>query len=186
MEAKLPTRKSTGRRNLIFFGDSISFGELVNPHRNWVTKLSIMIEEQYGTDYLVINCSINGTTSRQALERMPFDVQRYGVDLLCIQFGMNDCNYWQTDEGLPRVSPGAYRSNLKEMVSRALHFGAQKILLPTSHPVPHVEPYGFKNLSYETSRRDYSAIVREVTEETGAFWLTLKRGLIWPSLRKWC
>ncbi|MDC0196961.1 SGNH/GDSL hydrolase family protein, partial [bacterium] len=118
-------------------------------------------------EYFLLFCSINGNTTRQALERMPFDVQRYGVDILCIQFGMNDCNYWETDRGLPRVSPDAYYSNLKEMVSRGFQFGARIVLLPTSHPTPHIIP-NEQNLSYEQNRRKYSSIVREVVAETNA------------------
>lgn len=174
MDTKLPTHRPTGKPNIIFFGDSISFGEFVNPHLNWVTRLSSKIENQYDSKYLTINCSINGNTTRQALERMPFDVQRYGVEFLCAQFGMNDCNYWETDEGLPRVSADVYHSNLKEIVYRGYQFGARIVFLPTSHPTPH-NSLNKQNLSYEQNRKQYSQIVRKVAIETNSVLIDVEK-----------
>ena len=42
----------------------------------------------------------------------PYDVQSHEVDVLVVGFGMNDCNYWMTDKGVPRVSQNAFRANL--------------------------------------------------------------------------
>ena len=179
VDTKLPTRKWTGRRNLIFFGDSISFGELVNPHSNWVTKLSRMVEDQYGTNYLVINCSINGNTTRQALERMPFDVQRYSVDLLCIQFGMNDCNYWASDKGLPRVSRLAFAANLREIIDRVVNFGALRIFLNTNHPTTlDTEIFPHTNVTYQQSNESFNQAVRELSQDTEVTFNDLERSFM--------
>ncbi len=158
-------QKETGKNNIIFFGDSISYGELVSPHNTWINKISALIEENYTNQFLIINSSINGNTTRMALERMPNDVQKYGVFLLIIQFGMNDCNYWQTDQGMPRVSPDVFRYNLKEIISRGRKFGAKKILIPTSHPTPLNKPFSYSLCSYEESRRLYSQIIRKVAAD---------------------
>jgi acyl-CoA thioesterase-1 len=168
MDEKLPTRKETGRRNVIFFGDSISLGELVSPHRIWVTRVSERIEQRFGERFLTINCSINGDTTRLALERMPFDVQRYGVAVLIVQFGMNDCNFWMTDEGQPRVSPTAYRANTLEIIRRGIAFGARRILLATSHPTSHKEKHPAAGMSIEESRVAYGRILREIAAEDPA------------------
>lgn len=168
MEDKLPTQKSTGRQNVIFLGDSISVGELVSPHLTWVTRISEHIHKELGERFLTINSSVNGNTTRLALERMPFDVQRYGVTVLVVQFGMNDCNVWATDDGLPRVAPAAYRANVMEIINRGITFGAKHVLLATSHPTPHRTPGPNSRISYEDRRREYSQILREIAVHAAA------------------
>ena len=158
-------QEKNNKNNIIFFGDSISYGELASPYKNWVTKISLTIDETFNNQFLVINSSVNGNTTRMALERMPNDVQKYGVFLLIIQFGMNDCNYWQTDQGIPRVSPDAFHFNLKEIINRGRKFGAEKILLCTSHPTTHIVPCEHSESSYEENRKLYSQIIRQVANE---------------------
>ncbi|MBT3604113.1 MAG: SGNH/GDSL hydrolase family protein [Candidatus Latescibacteria bacterium] len=145
---------------IVFFGDSICFGEKVNPHKTWIARLSAEFEKRFDNDLLVINASINGNTTRLALERMPSDVQKYNPQLLFIQFGMNDCNFWQTDQGLPRVSPKAFLANLNEITDRGLNFGAQHIFVQTNHPTLRTTPFEYANKSYEESNAHYNEIIR--------------------------
>ena len=83
------------------FSDSIGFGQLVSPSETWVNDLSdklINLKKRY--DILLQNPSVNGCTTRQALERLYFDCTSHKPDLVIIQFGLNDCNFWDTDYGL--------------------------------------------------------------------------------------
>jgi acyl-CoA thioesterase I len=149
-----------------FFGDSICFGQGVSIHSGWVPRISARLEAMgadMGREVTVINASVNGNTTRQALERMPYDVQSHGVQVLLVQFGLNDCNYWQTDAGLPRVSPAAFAANLQEIIARGVRFGARRVFLNTNHPTgrDHVTMPG-AGVSYEASNRRYNAIIREV------------------------
>ncbi len=154
--------------NVVFFGDSICFGEKVGPHRGWVTRFAARVEEHFGDDVLVINSSVNGNTTRLALERMPFDVQRYGVDLLVVQFGLNDCNYWQTDNGVPRVSSGAFEQNLLEIAERGRAFGARRVFFHTNHPTLRTEPLPHTGRPYEDGNRAYNELVRSAATAAGA------------------
>lgn len=89
------------------FGDSICFGQGVAIHRTWATRLSWKVETQLASadiKAVVFNPSINGDTTRRALERIAHDVQTRSVDGILVQFGLNDANHWETDRGLPRVS----------------------------------------------------------------------------------
>jgi lysophospholipase L1-like esterase len=153
-------------RRFVVFGDSISFGQGVSLHKGWVPRISAHIEAlaaKTRLDLVVVNSSVNGSTTRQALERMPYEVQSHGVDILLVQFGMNDCNYWQTDHGLPRVSPAAFRANLQEIISRAFRFGARRILLNTNHPTGRDrEKLPFGEITYQDSNRSYNEIIRAV------------------------
>jgi acyl-CoA thioesterase-1 len=149
----------------VFFGDSICFGQGVSLHKGWVTRIAAQLSEmseESGRELLVVNASINGNTTRQALERMPYDVQSNGVDVLIVQFGLNDCNYWQSDRGHPRVSPAAFEANLEEIASRAITFGANKILLNTNHPTARGDAQmPFTDLTYEASNRRYNELIRD-------------------------
>jgi lysophospholipase L1-like esterase len=153
-------------RRIIFFGDSICVGQGVSPNQTWVTRLAAEAEQIYGDGAdapAVYNCSVNGHTSRQALERIGFDVQSHGVDLMVLQFGLNDCNYWVTDRGLPRVGERGFAANLREIIDRALWFGARRILLHTNHPTRKVfDSHPFLTTSYIDSNRRYNELIREV------------------------
>jgi acyl-CoA thioesterase-1 len=129
-----------------------------------LTELSANI----GRDVLLTNASINGNTTRQALERMPYDIQSQNPDIIIVQFGMNDCNYWQTDRGNPRVSPQAFKANLEEIIARAFTFGVEKILINTNHPTgrdKNVMPCA--TTTYQQSNERYNQIIRSVASAFG-------------------
>lgn len=150
---------------VIFFGDSVCFGQGVSIHKGWVPRISAHLEQlaaTVGTEFVVVNASVNGSTTRQALERMPYEVQSPGVDVLLVQFGMNDCNYWQTDHGLPRVSQSAFRANLEEIIARGYQFGAKRVLLNSNHPTGRdVERLPFTEITYQQSSVIYNQIIRD-------------------------
>jgi lysophospholipase L1-like esterase len=152
-----------------FFGDSICVGQGVSIYNGWVTRIAGRLErigESYQCEIIVTNTSVNGNTTRQALERMPYDVQSHGVDILIVQFGMNDCNYWETDRGLPRVSPQGFAANLKEIVARGRTFGAKQIILNNNHPTMRDQKqFPGASKTYEENNRHYNAIVRKIASD---------------------
>jgi acyl-CoA thioesterase-1 len=156
---------------VFFFGDSVCFGQGISLHKGWVPRISAslgdLVQEGVG-QILVINTSISGSTTRQALERMPYEVQSHHPDLLIVQFGMNDCNYWETDRGTPRVSPKAFAANLEEIVTRACTFGARRVFLNTNHPTARDEqPMPYTTITYQQSNEQYNEIIRRVAADLG-------------------
>ena len=151
---------------VFFFGDSICFGQGVSIHKGWVPRISAKLEElsiESGFNVLLTNASLNGNTTRLALERMPYDIQSQHPDILVVQFGMNDCNYWESDRGLPRVSLNAFEANLKEIIDRASRFGVSEVLLNTNHPTAKSTlPMVCSEVTYEQSNALYSEAVRRV------------------------
>ena len=151
---------------VVFFGDSICVGQGVSLYQGWVTRTARLLDElseRAGREIIVINASVNGNTTRQALERMPYDVQSHGVDVMVVQFGLNDCNHWLSDRGVPRVSAEAFAANLQEIVRRGRIFGARTVFLNNTHPtsrdremIPHA------SATYEEFNRRYNALVREL------------------------
>lgn len=154
-----------------FFGDSIFVGQGVSIYRGWVTRIAQFLDEYgeaTGQEFLVTNASVNGRTTRQALEDMPYSVQSHGADILIMQFGLNDCNYWETDRGLPRVSVSAFIENLKEIVQRARVFGARKIFVNNNHPTSRVkEHFPGTHITYEDSNREYSQAIGKMASSLG-------------------
>jgi lysophospholipase L1-like esterase len=124
---------------VIVFGDSIATGQYLPCHKGWVVLMSAALEGKAH----VTNASANGRTSRQALEAMPFEVQQHKPDVLIVQFGINDANSWDTDNGMPRVCLKSFEANLGEIVTRGLAFGAEVVFLNTNHPTsnPHWSEY---------------------------------------------
>lgn len=150
---------------VFFFGDSICFGQGVSPHRVWVARLAATLETQFAgrLNLEFQNPSVNGNTTRQALERIAYDVQSHGPDIVLVQFGMNDCNGWETDRGHPRVSKDGFRANLSEIIDRCRVFGAKHVILGTNHPTTRTTtPLPGVDFPYDTANRAYNAIAREV------------------------
>lgn len=151
---------------VVFFGDSICFGQGVSLHLGWVTRISAELDglgRSAGREVVVVNCSVNGSTTRQALERMPYDVQSHGVDVMIVQFGMNDCNHWLTDKGLPRVSVAGFEANLQEIIDRGIASGAQKIILNCNHPTTRNADFMHGiDRPYESNNKKYNTVVRKV------------------------
>lgn len=151
---------------VFFFGDSICFGQGVSIHHGWVTRISASLDQlgrTLGREVMLTNASISGNTTRMALERMPYDVQSHGPDVLIVQFGMNDCNHWETDRGNPRVSPRAFEANLQEIIQRGVTFGARRVVLNTNHPTGRtVQPMPHTSLTYQESNERYNEIIRGV------------------------
>ena len=150
-------------------GDSITEGQYVHPPYRWVDIVSGELTKSYlesALNVIFVTRGVSGETTRQGLEQFPADVQSHTPDLVTIQFGLNDCNCWATDLGLPRVSEAAYRANLVEMIDRSRKFGAEKIILSNNHPTLRVKSL-LNGRTLEDQRKVYNLIVADVARETG-------------------
>ena len=161
---------ANGRLTCVFMGDSITSGQYVAPPRRWTDLVAQRVcgafERSGDAAPAFHNRGVSGETTRQGLERFPRDLQNLRPDVVTLQFGLNDCNCWDTDRGLPRVSEGAYRANLVEMIARARHFGARQIVLSTNHRTLRRRTLS-NGATLEEGRLRYNRIVREVAAGTG-------------------
>jgi len=146
---------------IVFYGDSICAGQRWPTHLCWVTKISQKLWNR-NNNIVVSNFSINGRTTRQALETVQREIQQDAPNILVVQFGMNDCNFWQTNNGLPRVSKKSFKSNLIEIIQRARSFGVSEVVLITNHPTLKHEKKEYAAKSYQQSNKEYNEIIREV------------------------
>lgn len=151
--------------NIVFFGDSICVGQGMSIHKGWVPRLAVYFDDikRSSASPLIVNSSRNGRTTRQALEDMPYEIQSAAPDIFVVQFGMNDSNFWESDKGLPRVSIDAFKYNLIEIVNRAIHFGARRVVLNSNHPTTKLVYHKYVSPdSYIENNRLYNQAIREV------------------------
>ena len=157
---------ATASLTVVHMGDSITFGQYLDPSVRWTSSIEDRLRDAFpDVDIRTFNRGISGETTRMGLERFPRDVQDVRPDVMTLQFGLNDCNCWQSDEGLPRVSEAAFRANLVEMIERARRFGARAIVLSTNHRTLRRDVLPGGDV-YEDRNERYSEIVREVADET--------------------
>ncbi len=152
---------------IVFFGDSITFGQYIDPRVRWTALVESYLRRAGESEHTYcVNRGVSGETTRDPLLRFAVDVQHHAPDLVTIQFGLNDCNCWQTDRGLPRVSERSFEANLHEMIDRTRWFGSEAIILCTNHTTARetVQPDG---RPYEANNRRYNAIIRCVAESAG-------------------
>jgi lysophospholipase L1-like esterase len=153
---------------LVHMGDSITYGQYIDSSVRWTTLVEARLRAAFSPDLELVslNRGISGETTRIGLERFPGDVQEARPDVMTLQFGLNDCNCWQTDEGLPRVSERAFTANLTEMVTRARRFGAREIVMATNHRTLRRDRLPSGEV-YEDANARYSELLRQVAAETG-------------------
>lgn len=156
---------------VFFFGDSICFGQGVSLHRGWVPRISVELEKLatgLNQEVMVVNSAVNGRTTRQALQDMPYEIQSHAPDILLIQFGLNDCNYWETDHGNPRVSLKSFSANIEEIIDRATAFNVKKSIVITNHPTGRcTEIIPNTNITYQQSVVEYNESIRAVVSNYG-------------------
>lgn len=137
-------------KNFFFFGDSITYGQLVSVNKTWVYKVANWLNDQY----VVQNSSIMGNTTRDALNRIYNDVLFRSPSFVYVQFGMNDCNIWQTENGVCRVEQNSYIANIDEIVKRCKSYNA-KVIVGNNHPSNKNKEYDLRNAEYNELIRNY-------------------------------
>lgn len=146
-------RPGSGCR-VVGFGDSITYAQHLPLASSWTSHLG------------AVNLGVCGDTTRLGLERFP-QVRDAQPDAVVIQFGLNDCNRWDSDGGLPRVSVAGFEANLVELVQRVRLLKADPLVctLTTSTRESLLTPHA------------YSIAAIRAAERTGAKVVDLREGI---------
>ncbi|MFA5410871.1 MAG: GDSL-type esterase/lipase family protein [Candidatus Omnitrophota bacterium] len=107
-----------GGKNIICFGDSITFGYGANHGEDYPTALEKMI------NLPVINAGIDGDTSGEALKRLESDVLDRNPLLVIVEFGGNDF--------LRKIPREETVNNIGEMVEKIQAAGAMAAIVDIS------------------------------------------------------
>lgn len=155
-------------KKIVFFGDSICFGQGISIQNGWIPRFASFIEsmtkKNKSQSFIIRNNSVNGDTTRKALERINYDVFSQGVEIAIIQFGLNDCNFWKDDKGLPRVLPNSFKENLIEIITRLIHHKCEHIFLLTNHPTK-LKKNNKTDSKYDKNNRTYNHLIRAVSKK---------------------
>lgn len=129
-------------KNIICFGDSITFGYGVKPGEDYPTVLAALVSQP------VINAGIDGDTSTEALKRLDADVLDREPLVLIIEFGGNDF--------LRKTPLQTTVSNSREMTRRAQEKGAMVAIA---------------DISAGLFMRDYRIALGRMAREEGAIFV---------------
>lgn len=138
-------------KKMFFFGDSICYGHMVSINKTWVSKISEKLD-----NYIVNNPSKNGDTTSLALQRLYHDVIDFKPDYVYVQFGLNDCNRWETMNNMPRVGLVCFTANLIEICNSCLNSGCIPILA-TNHTCK-------KDKKYTEDVKAYNNVIRVISK----------------------
>ncbi len=118
---------------VVAFGDSFT-SQRRDAKTPWPARLDALLEARYPDLRIEVeNAGRPGDTSGSALRRLGRDVLSRDADVVVIQFGVNDSVVdIPRGEDFPAVAPGAYRSNLTDMISTVRGAGTDVILLQPS------------------------------------------------------
>ena len=129
-------------KNIICFGDSITFGYGVKPGEDYPTDLAALVVHP------VINAGIDGDSSPEALQRLETDVLQRHPLLVIIEFGGNDF--------LRKVPLDVTAGNIRKMVRSIQERGAMAAIA---------------DISAGLFMREYRRALRKVAKEEGAIFI---------------
>lgn len=143
-------------RNIICFGDSITFGYGVNPGEDYPSGLSKLVNRP------VINAGLDGDTSAEGLKRLQRDVLDKEPYLVLIEFSGNDF--------IRNVPLSETIANLKEMIRIIQSGGAIAAVV---------------DVSAGLFLRDYRLKLSKLAQETGSIFIpaTLNGIITNPSMK---
>lgn len=144
----------------------LCFGDSLTAMGNWCSTIG----DRFGCR--VINAGIGGNTTVQGLARFEQDVVPHCPDVVIVGFGTNDQVIYDPENG-PQVSPLAFESNIREILSRCRAIRVENLLLLTPcvidetayytrHPREWCEPYG----GVQSLLESYRDIIRRVANDT--------------------
>lgn len=115
---------------IVVLGDSLSSAHGIDEREGWVNLLRQKLHDN-GDPHAVVNASVSGDTTRDALSRLDATLQRHHPDIVVVELGGND--------GLRAFPVDAIRRNLSHILDTARESGA-KIVLAGMRMPPNYGP----------------------------------------------
>jgi lysophospholipase L1-like esterase len=124
---------------------------------------------QYPGEVLIQNASHSGDTIVEASNRLDFDLLQHVPDVVVMQFGMNDCNYWKTGNGRPRTIQADFGEHFMDIIDRIRFTNPScSIIINTNHTtVCNKKLLATMPYTYQESVEQYNEIVRAVASLSG-------------------
>lgn len=153
-------------KKILCFGDSITLGVTLEAPSSslggasalaivegYVPKLWRLLEEKYGTGIELVNAGIGGENTREAVERIDFEIRTHEPDLILLLHGIVDVN-----NELPRFP--VVRANLAEMMRLGRLRGSEVV----AGTYPRLNPDGFR-ISGEANIPRLNDVIRQEAKD---------------------
>lgn len=115
---------------ILVLGDSLSAAHGMGEQQGWVHLLQERLDEN-GYPHTVVNASVSGDTTRDALSRLDSTIERHRPDIAIVELGGND--------GLRAFSIDTIESNLS-LILETLRENGAKIVLAGMRMPPNYGP----------------------------------------------
>jgi acyl-CoA thioesterase I len=104
---------------ILVLGDSLSSAYGISDQQGWVNLLREKLDKS-GYPHAVVNASVSGDTTRDALSRLDAAIERHRPDIAIVELGGND--------GLRALSIDTIASNLSRILGTLRENGARIVL----------------------------------------------------------
>ena len=118
----------TPNNTILAMGDSLTYGFGANPGESYPDRLSML------SGLNIINGGVNGDTSAEGLQRLPYLIEDKNIKLMILCFGGNDI--------IQKQSMSSLKQNLKTMIQMAKAKNIEILLLS----VPNFSLFGLSPL----------------------------------------
>ena len=135
-------------KTVMVLGDSISAGYGIEPQQAWVNLLQKRLDQQYPKQHKVVNASVSGETTSEALARLPKLLQTHKPNVVVIELGGND--------GLRGQPPQMIQKNLAQLIQQSQKANATVVVLGMKIPPNYGTAYSkaFEN-NYKMVSQQY-------------------------------
>jgi acyl-CoA thioesterase-1 len=116
---------------IVVLGDSISAAWGINTEDGWVNLLRKRLDREK-KNYLVVNASVSGDTSRTGLNRLDDILARHQPSIIIVELGGND--------GLRGITTSETENSLSAIIEKSQRSGIKVLLVGIRLP-PNYGPY---------------------------------------------
>ncbi|HEY9053110.1 MAG TPA: arylesterase [Gammaproteobacteria bacterium] len=156
--SSLPGAKPSA--TILVVGDSLSAAYGIDQEQGWVFLLQQYLQ-QNNSDYRVVNASISGDTTLNALNRMQPALERHQPNIVILELGGND--------GLRGLSLTEMKHNLSRMIVMSQQYNARVLLtgiqIPPNYGVRYSE--AFHNIYHELASHHGIPLVPSLLKSVG-------------------
>ena len=156
--------RSSAETVIVAIGDSITYGGTnwsLLGHKNttfggWVTRLQTKLDEDFPSEYRVINKGINVDTAQGVFNRLDRDVVSLHPNIVIVAVGTNDAEEW-ANKNIPARNAADYRTIMDKIFDYLKQNLPQTSVLAMGL-IPPVEKYmtlaGYGRVGYNRFSQD--------------------------------
>ena len=153
---------TSASQTLLILGDSLSASYNIPLEKGWVPLLEKRLQNEF-PDISVVNASISGETTGNALKRLPALLDKFSPSTVVIELGGKD--------GLRGFKLAQIKQNLEQMITLSKQSGANVVLtgihIPPNYGPAYTQIFynAYKNLSEQYQTEFVPFILKDIGED---------------------